>query len=186
LESCQCGLTWLTILRKRDAYRRAFRQFVVDDVAAMTSDDVDRIMVSKNSNKKRSNPRDTVVLHRGKIEAIIHNAKCVQEVIVRNKEKKKGRNFDHFLWSFVDDMPILNRWDGNWSAAPTTSKESIAMSDTLKKEYGFKYVGPTTCYALMQSCGMVIDHPIKSPEWQLAYERLQCRPGGYQEREGSK
>lgn len=192
LEGCQCGLSWLTILRKRDAYRKAFHNFVVDDVAAMTESDVETIMASKKKKALSCSPRDTVVLHRGKIRAIIHNAKCVQEIFRRRGRKGAAPGvqdaggpfgaFDDFMWSFVDDKPILNRWDGNWKNAPTTSKESDAMSAALKEEFGFKFVGSKTCYALMQSCGMVIDHPASSKEWRDAYERLQSRPGGYQER----
>jgi hypothetical protein len=87
--------------------------------------------------------------------------------------------FAHYLWSFVDHKPILNyrAMDDHTS----TSIESENMSKSLKKK-GFKFVGPTTCYSLMQATGMVIDHPYHSPEWQLAYQRLQQRPGGYQDR----
>ena len=80
----------------------------------------------------------------------------------------------------MDHKPILNRRAPDNHASK--SVESEAMSAALKK-YGFKFVGPTTCYSLMQATGMVIDHPYQTPEWNLAYERLQKRPGGYQDRD---
>ena len=87
--------------------------------------------------------------------------------------------FAHYLWSFVDHKPILNH--RAFDDITSTSIESTAMSTALKK-YGFKFVGPTTCYSLMQATGMVIDHPHDTPEWELAYKRLQQRPGGFQNR----
>lgn len=77
------------------------------------------------------------------------------------------------------DKPILNQWKGNLADATTKTKESEALSKALKNR-GFKFVGPTTCYAMMQSCGLVVDHPVNSPEWKEAYRRLTGRPGGYQ------
>ena len=178
LEGAQSGLSWLTILRKRDAYRRVFYDFDIDRVVTMTPADVDRIVQEEDKN---NNPRNLVVRHRGKIEAVINNAKYIQEM------KKTGGScsFDEFLWSFVEDQPILNRWKKNGQQqlrdAPSQTTESQAMGKALKK-IGFRFVGPTTCYAMMQSVGMVIDHPVDSPEWKAAHERLQSRPGGYQER----
>ena len=90
--------------------------------------------------------------------------------------------FDKFLWRFVNNKPILNMsWDGNMKDVTSQSPESKVMSNELKK-LGFKFVGPTTCYAMMQSIGMVIDHPISSKEWVAAKQRLDSRPGGYQKR----
>lgn len=173
LEGAQSGLSWLTVLRKRDAYRRVFYDFDIDRVATMTPADVDRIVQEEDKN----NPRNLVVRHRGKIEAVISNAKYIQEM-------KTGGDcsFDEFLWSFVEDQPILNRWNGQQlKDVPSQTAESQAMSKALKK-IGFRFVGPTTLYAMMQSVGMVIDHPVDSPEWKAAHERLQSRTGGYQER----
>jgi len=93
------------------------------------------------------------------------------------------------MWSFVNNQPILNHWTSSKQPAsksplaniPCKSLESEAMSKALKK-IGFKFVGPTTCYALMQAMGMVIDHPRDSPEWEAAHQRLEQRPGGYQTR----
>ncbi len=175
LEGAQSGLSWLTILRKRDAYRRVFHGFDIDKVAAMTTSDIDRILAEED----KANPRNLVVRHRGKIESVINNAQCIQRLVMENPDKADV--FDEFLWSFVKDQPILNQhWDGSsWSNAVTQSKESQSMSKTLKS-MGFRFVGPTTMYAMMQSCGMVIDHPVDSPEWHAAVDRLKKRPGGYQ------
>jgi len=157
LEGAQSGLSWRTILRKRSAYHRVFCGFEIDAVASMTSRDVDRILASASEN-----PGDLVVRHRGKIEAVINNAKCVQQI--RDERTARGVKirhgaFDEFLWSFVDDRPVLNRWDGNLSSAATKSPESEAMSRALKSR-GFKFIGPTTCYAMMvcahQSCDLAI------------------------------
>lgn len=168
LEAAQSGLSWLTILRKREAYRRTFHSFEIAKVAAMNN--VYEILAQDME------PRDMVVRHRGKIEAVINNAQRILELQAADGEGA----FDRLLWSFVNDQPILNRWDGNLSTMPTKTPESEAMSKELKKR-GFRFVGPTTCYAMMQSVGMVIDHPVDSPEWKASLERLKKRPGGYQD-----
>lgn len=177
LEGAQSGLSWLTILRKREAYRRAFHDFDVDQVAKMTDTDVNGLV-----NSASDAPRDTIVRHRGKIQAVINNAQRILEM--REEAPKgidKGMVLDQFLWGFVDDKPILNRWNGkNLTEALAKTDVSEAMSKALKKK-GFKFVGPTTCYAMMQSVGMVNDHPVNSPEWKGARDRLKQRPGGYQE-----
>lgn len=186
LEGAQSGLSWHTILRKREAYRRTFFNFDPTKVAKMTQADVQAILDSQGDS-----PRDTVVRHRGKIEATINNAKCVLEM-----QKEAGGDemaLDRFLWSFVDDKPILHKWGKNFdphnrdtlSECHTQTAESQAMSKALKKK-GFKFVGPTTCYAMMQSVGMVIDHPMNSKEWEAARKRLESRKGGFQERTLSK
>ena len=175
LEGAQSGLSWLTILRKRNAYRRVFSDFDVDKVAAMTDEDVERIV----NEEDKENPTNLVVRHRGKIQSVINNAKCIQELSQKHSD---DNYFDTLLWSFVDDKPILNTtWKGSLSDATTQTKESQAMSKALKK-LGFRFVGPTTMLAMMQSVGMVIDHPVDSPEWKVARERLERRPNGYQER----
>ena len=167
LEGAQSGLSWRTILLKRAAYRRTFHGFDPERVAQMTPHDVDAIVA-----QQAENPKDIIVRHRGKVEAVIGNAKSLLAM---------DEDFDQFLWGFVDGKPILNRWNGSMADAATKSPESEAMSKGLKKR-GFRFVGPTTCYALMQSVGMVIDHPKDSPEWLEAKKRLEAREGGYQER----
>jgi DNA-3-methyladenine glycosylase I len=175
LEGAQSGLSWLTILRKRDAYRKTFHNFDIDKVAAMTSKDIEKILATT-----AEDPRDMVVRHRGKIEAVINNAKCIQALRKETKNKNdEDACFDKLVWSFVDDKPIVMNWSGNISEAYTKIPQSEIMSKTLKKK-GFKFVGPTTMYAMMQSVGMVIDHPRDSPEYEEAMQRLKKRPGGYQ------
>jgi DNA-3-methyladenine glycosylase I len=171
LEGAQSGLSWLTILRKRENYRRTFHRFDPEKVASMDTSDVERIVNETGS--------ETVVRHRGKILSVIHNAKCVLDMRSQAESSAGSQVLDDFLWSFVDHKPILNRWA--LRGAPSTSKESVAMSKALKKR-GFKFVGPTTCYSMMQAVGMVIDHPVDTPEWKAAHERLQRREGGYQQR----
>jgi DNA-3-methyladenine glycosylase I len=181
LEGAQAGLTWRTILHKREAYRKTFYHFDPIKVAVMTESDIDRIINEQPSDPK--NTRTVLVRHRGKIESVINNAKCVLKL--RNEYNKTDDNpprsdiFAHYLWSFVDHKPILYYRTNQNPVSKTT--ESEAMSAALKK-YGFKFVGPTICYSMMQALGMVIDHPYNTPEWQKAYQRLQKRPGGYQER----
>lgn len=178
LEGMQSGLSWLTILRKREAYRKYFHGFDIDKVAEMTDMDVNRIVTQEDKD-----PRNLVVRHAGKVQSIIHNAKCIQQLReeeLNNDDVSQCEDvFDKFLWSFVNDKPIINRWSGEKIDIRTKTPESEAMSKALKKR-GFKFVGPTTCYALMQSSGMVIDHPVGSKEYHAALERLKQRPGGYQ------
>jgi DNA-3-methyladenine glycosylase I len=175
LEGAQSGLSWLTILRKRQAYRRTFHGFDPVKVATMTEDDVNRILA-----EQPDDTRDVVVRHKGKIESVINNAQCILKMRAEEENATDAEHgvFDKFIWSFVNDQPIVNRI-GSVKDAPTRSVESEAMSKALKKR-GFKFVGPTTCYAMMQAAGMVLDHPKDSPEWQQAYQRLQNRPGGFQ------
>uniref|UniRef100_A0A7S3KXX2 DNA-3-methyladenine glycosylase I n=1 Tax=Amphora coffeiformis TaxID=265554 RepID=A0A7S3KXX2_9STRA len=185
LEGSQSGLSWQTILRKREAYRKTFHNFDPHKVAKMTSDDLERILNSQGD------ARETVVRHRGKLEAVINNAKCLLEMQKETGDSETA--LDTFLWAFVDDKPILNRWGesfnpydyGSLKQSPSQSTESQAMSKALKQK-GWKFVGPTTCYALMQSSGMIIDHPVCAPEWEQARQRLLSRPGGFQERDSTK
>lgn len=174
LEGAQSGLSWLTILRKRGAYRKAFFNFDPEKVAAMTEEDVKRLVEEKSRD-----PSSVIVRHSGKINSVINNAKCILE-LREDAEYSDGRYgaLDKLLWSFVGDKPKLNRI--MLSNAPSKSAESEAMSKELKKR-GFKFVGPTTCYSMMQAVGMVIDHPVDSPEWKASLERLKGRPGGYQD-----
>lgn len=138
LEGAQAGLSWETVLKKREAYREAFHGFSIPKVAEMTQDDVDRML---------QNPG--IIRHRGKLESAISNAKAAIAV------QKEFGSLDAFLWSFVGGKAIVNRTE----VMPRTP-ESDAMSKALKKR-GFKFVGSTICYAFMQACGMADDH---SPE----------------------
>lgn len=139
LEGAQAGLSWLTILRKREGYRRAFAGFDAAKVARFTKRDVDRLVGDAS-----------IVRHRGKIESAINNAKRVLEV-----QKELG-SLDALLWSFVGGAP-MRTVRRSMADVPATTPESDAMSRALKKR-GFRFVGSTTCYAFMQACGMVDDH----------------------------
>ncbi len=139
LEGAQAGLSWITILRKRDAYRAAFAGFDPGEVARFEDDDVERLMNDPG-----------IVRNRLKIGSAIRNARAFLDVV-----EEAGR-FDRFLWSFVDHVPI----DGRRRAAdeiPSATPLSRTMSAELKKR-GFKFVGPTICYAFMQAVGLVNDH----------------------------
>jgi DNA-3-methyladenine glycosylase I len=171
LEGAQSGLSWRTILNKRQAYRSTFYNFDIERVSKMTKEDIDAILLSENSGN------DIVVRHRGKIESVVNNAKC----ILTMSEREEGyTSFSDYLWSFVEGKPILNAWK-EFNDIPSKSTESEAMSKALKK-HGFKYVGSTTCYSLMQSCGFVIDHPFHSPEWRKSYDILKQREDGFHDR----
>jgi DNA-3-methyladenine glycosylase I len=139
LESAQAGLSWWTILRKRDGYRRAFADFDAGKVARFTSRTVERLM------------RDPgIVRNRQKIEAAVANARGFVAL------QDEFGSFDRYVWQFVGGAPIVNRWRKHGDV-PATSKESDALSKDLKSR-GFKFVGPTIVYAHMQATGLVNDH----------------------------
>ena len=173
LEGAQSGLSWRTILNKREAYRKAFHNFDIEKVANMTSNDIDQIL---NSGKTGD---EMIVKHRGKIESVINNAKKLQDLLPVVKAEGY-KDFSDWLWSFVNHQPVLNSWK-SLSDMPSKTDESEAMSKALKKN-GFKFVGPTTCYSMMQSCGFVIDHPRDTKEWKASLDRLKKRKGGFQDR----
>ncbi|MFN3882339.1 MAG: DNA-3-methyladenine glycosylase I [Nitrincola lacisaponensis] len=139
LEGAQAGLSWITILRKREAYREAFHQFDVERVAAYTDADIERLL---------ANPG--IVRNRLKIEAAIRNARGVLAI-----QAEEGSLSD-YLWQFVGGQPIRNHWP-DLKSIPAQTPESTNMSRALKKR-GFNFVGPTICYAFMQAVGMVNDH----------------------------
>jgi DNA-3-methyladenine glycosylase I len=139
LEGAQAGLSWITILRKRPAYRAAFAGF---DPAAVARFDARRV---------RALLRDAgIVRNRAKIEAAVGNARAFLEV------QKEFGSFDAYIWRFVDGRPKRNAWKTLRQIPPST-RESEAMSRDLKAR-GFRFVGPTICYAHMQATGMVNDH----------------------------
>jgi DNA-3-methyladenine glycosylase I len=144
LEGAQAGLSWITILKKRDAYRKAFDRFRPEKVARYTARDVERLLGD-----------DGIVRNRLKITAAIHNAKAFLAV------RKEFKTFDAYLWNFVGNKPIQNRWQ-KMADVPACTAESDAMSRDLL-ERGFKFVGSTICYALMQAVGMVNDHLVTCP-----------------------
>jgi DNA-3-methyladenine glycosylase I len=139
LESAQAGLSWWTILRKRDGYRRAFADFDPVKVARFTPKTVEKLM---------QNP--AIVRNRQKIEAAIANARGYLQI------QKEFGSFDRYVWEFVNGKPIVNRWRKH-TDVPPTSKESDALSKDLKSR-GFKFVGSTIVYAHMQATGLINDH----------------------------
>jgi len=139
LEGAQAGLSWRTILKKRDAYRAAFEQFDIATVAAYGQADRDRLMDDAG-----------IVRNRLKIESAIKNARGVLII------QKEFGSLDTYLWQFVDGEQRQNAWTA-MTDVPAQSEQSAAMSKSLKKR-GFNFVGPTICYAFMQAVGMVNDH----------------------------
>ena len=139
LDGAQAGLSWSTILKKRDAYRKAFDRFDPKKVALYTRSDVRRLLTNNG-----------IVRNRQKIESAINNAKCFLKI------KTEFGSFDKYIWKFVKQKTITNKYQ-RWKDIPPYSDESNDMSMDLKKR-GFSFVGPTICYAIMQSAGMVNDH----------------------------
>jgi DNA-3-methyladenine glycosylase I len=139
LEGAQAGLAWITILRKRDGYRRAFAGFDARRVARFDRRRVAALL------------RDpAIVRHQGKVEGVVRNARALPALV------GEAGSLDRHLWSFVGGRPIQNRWS-TMKEVPTETEESRAMSRDLKRR-GFAFVGPTICYAFMQAAGMVNDH----------------------------
>jgi DNA-3-methyladenine glycosylase I len=139
LEGAQAGLSWDTILKKRENYRAAFHDFDVKRIAKYTERDVVRLLNDEG-----------IVRNRLKIASAVGNAKLFLEV------QKEFGSFDKYIWSFVGGSPKINRWQA-LSEVPVSTPESDAMSRALKKR-GFRFVGTTICYAFMQATGMVNDH----------------------------
>ncbi len=141
LEGAQAGLSWSTILRKREGYRRAFRDFDADEVARFTARDVERLLADPG-----------IVRNRLKVESTVVNAAGVLEV------RDEHGSFAAYLWSFVDDRPLVGGWR-SLAEIPAEIELSRALSKDLKRR-GFRFVGPTACYAFMQSVGLVNDHTV--------------------------
>src|SRR5258708_3207749 len=139
LEGAQAGLSWITILRKRENYRRAFDRFDVKKIAKYSARKVKTLLNDAG-----------IVRNRLKIESTVDNARAFAAV-----EKEFG-SFDKFIWSFVGDRPIVTR-RRSMREIPARTRESDAMSKALMKR-GFRFVGSTICYAFMQACGLVDDH----------------------------
>lgn len=139
LESAQAGLSWLTILRKRDNYRKAFANFEAKKVAAFGNTDIQRLMADSG-----------IVRNRLKVESAISNAQCYLNV-----QSERG-SFSDYLWGFVDGEPVLNQWV-NESQIPVSTMLSDRISKDMKKR-GFKFFGTTICYAYLQAMGVVNDH----------------------------
>jgi len=139
LEGMQAGLSWLTILKKREAYRKAFDRFDPEKISNYNAGKIGELL---------ANPG--IIRNRLKIEATVINARAFL------KAADEFGSFDRYIWQFVDSRPIQNRWN-RLQDIPAQTPESGAMSKDLKKR-GFSFVGPTICYAFMQAVGMVNDH----------------------------
>lgn len=150
LEGAQAGLSWITILKRREGYRRAFKEFDVEKVARF-------------SEKKMQALRQDagIIRNRLKIESAVKNARCFIEIV-----EQEG-SFANFIWQFVDGKPIQNRRK-TMADVPATTAESDAMSKALKKK-GFNFVGSTICYAYMQAMGLVNDHTVE------CFRHKECR-----------
>jgi DNA-3-methyladenine glycosylase I len=141
LEGAQAGLSWSTILNKREGYRRAFADFDPGTVARFSGRKVDRLLADPS-----------IVRNRLKVESAVANAREVLRV-----QDEEG-SLDAYLWTFVDGAPIVHRYR-SLGDIPAETPESAAMSKDLKRR-GFRFVGPTVCYAFMQACGLVNDHVV--------------------------
>lgn len=139
LEGAQAGLSWETILKRRQGYRLAFHHFDVAKVAAMSDEDLEKLLHD-----------DTIIRNRLKVFAARRNAQVFQQI------QKEFKTFDRYLWSFVNGKPIINRWN-QFKEVPVTTPESDALSKDLKKR-GMTFVGSTIIYAYMQAVGLVNDH----------------------------
>ncbi|MHC4848886.1 MAG: DNA-3-methyladenine glycosylase I [Planctomycetota bacterium] len=143
LEGAQAGLSWETVLRKRDGYRRLFASFDPVRVARFGDDDVERLLADPG-----------IIRHRGKVESTIGNARAILAL---------DQPFAEFVWGFVDGTPIVNRFE-KLSDLPAQTELSTSISKELKR-LGFRFVGPTTVYSFLQAAGLVNDHVISCPRW---------------------
>ncbi len=150
LEGAQAGLSWLTILRKREGYRRAFDDFDLGRIAAYDDTDVARLLADPG-----------IVRNRLKVSSAIGNARAAVEL-------ESGEGLASLLWSFVDGLPIQNRWR-SLDEVPASTALSDTMSRELKRR-GFRFVGTTICYAFMQAVGMVNDHLLSCPRHRAVAE----------------
>lgn len=141
LDAFQAGLSWKTVLHKRENFRKAFDGFDANKIAEYDEKDFERLMSDAG-----------IIRNRAKIRGTMLNAKCFLEV------RKEFGTFDTYIWQFTGGKTLVNRWN-NLKEIPGSSKESDAMSKALKAR-GFKFVGSTICYAFMQAAGMVNDHLI--------------------------
>lgn len=142
LESAQAGLSWWTILQRRENYRKAFANFDYKKVAKFNDDKVEKLMQNVG-----------IIRNRAKILAAINNAKCFLEI------QKEFGSFSNYIWNFVGGKPIVNKWK-SLKEVPATTIESDTLAKDMKKR-GFQFLGSTTLYAHMQATGLVNDHIIE-------------------------
>jgi len=139
LEGAQAGLSWLTVLRRREGYRRAFADFDPEVVAGFGPDRVARLVEDPG-----------IIRHRGKIESVVSNASAFLAV------QAEFGSYDDYLWSFVDGQPVVGGWS-RMDQVPAVTPLAQAVSADLKRR-GLRFVGPTICYAYLQATGLVMDH----------------------------
>ena len=151
LEGMQAGLSWSTVLRKRENFRRLFAGFDPERVALFDSRRIELLLQDPS-----------IIRNRREVEGAVTNARAFLKV------SEEFGSFDEYIWRFVDGRPLINRWE-SLSQLPTTSPESILLSNDLVAR-GFKFVGPTICYAHMQATGMVNDHLVSC----YRYRELLC------------
>ena len=144
LETFQAGLSWITVLKKRENFREAFHQFNIKKIAAMNEQDIDTLMNNVG-----------IIRNRKKIEAAIHNARILLRL------HQKGTTLVDTLWAYMDNTPLDNQRKHLWEV-PALTPLATQISKDLKA-IGFKFLGPTTTYAHMQACGMVNDHLVSCP-----------------------
>lgn len=153
LDAFQAGLSWKTILHKRENFRKAFADFEVEKVAKFSEDDFNRLMVDTG-----------IIRNKLKIRATIKNAILFLEL------QKEFGSFNRYIWQFVAQKTIVNQWSSS-SQIPAKSPESDAMSKDLQGR-GFKFVGSTICYAFMQAAGLVNDHLIGCERHKACFDRM--------------
>lgn len=142
LEGAQAGLSWITILKRREAYRKAFHDFDLEKVALFTEEQIDILMQNEG-----------IIRNQRKITSTIRNAQAFLEV------QSEFGSFHQYLWKFFDQRQIVNHWKTD-EEVPASTEESIRLSKALKKR-GFSFVGPVICYSFMQAVGIVDDHTME-------------------------
>ena len=153
LEGAQAGLSWATVIKKRDGYRNAFSNFDYKKVAKYNDTKIEELIL---------NP--AIIRNRLKVKSAVTNAQCFLVV------QKEFGSFSAYIWSFVGGKPIINKWK-KMSDVPASTKESDALSKDLKKR-GFKFVGTTIMYAHMQACGLVNDHTTDCYRYKEVLEKI--------------
>ncbi len=152
LEGAQAGLSWSTILKRRDGYRTAFANFNVEEVAKFDEKKLNDLLLNKG-----------IIRNKLKIFSAVTNARAFIRI------QKEFGSFDSYIWSFVNNKPLVSGWE-ELSQIPATTKESDSLSKDLKKR-GFKFVGSTIIYAHMQACGLVNDHTTDCFRYQEILDR---------------
>ncbi len=139
LEGAQCGLSWLTVLKRRDGYRRVFAEFDPQKVARFTPARIEKALTDPG-----------IIRNRAKVASVVANAKSLLAI------QEEYGSFDDYLWGFVDGRPIVNRWR-TIDQLPASTPLSEVMSKDLRRR-GMNFVGPTVCYSHLQAAGLVLDH----------------------------